>query len=94
MFPSNHKLKQHKDLAQHQLCKYLNKITVNKLNNFNIKAFFQNNVTAESPDAEEEIEGEKENEVCAECGFEDPEISEDGDEEDLETSWVECDFCK
>ena len=25
--------------------------------------------------------------MCAECGLEDPEISEDKDEKDLETSW-------
>ena len=36
------------------------------------------------------MEGEKENEVCAKCGLEDPEINEDEDKEDLETSWVEC----
>ena len=64
----------------------LNKVTVNKRINFSIKEFFQNNVTAESPDGEEEIEGEKENEPYAECGLEDPEISEDEGEEDLEKS--------
>ena len=30
--------------------------------------------------------------MSAECGLEDAEISED--EDDLETSWVECDICK
>ena len=58
VFPSYHKLKQHKDLAQHKRSKNLNKVTVNKRNNFNIKEFFQNK---ESPDGEEEIEEEKEN---------------------------------
>ena len=74
MFSSCHKLKQHKDLAQHKRSKNLNKVTVNK------HEFFQNNETAESPDGED-IEGE-------------PEISEDEDKEDLETSWVECNVCK
>ena len=87
MFSSCDKLKQHKDLAQHKRSKNLNKVTVNK------HEFFQNNETAESPDGED-IEGEKENEVCTGCGLEDPEISEDEDEEDLETSWVECNVCK
>ena len=32
--------------------------------------------------------------MCAECGLEDPEIGEDEDKENLETSWVECDVCK
>ena len=90
-FPSYHKLKQHKDLAQHKRSKSLNKVPVNKRNNFNIKEFSQNN---ESPHGAEETEWEKENEVCAECGLENTEISEDEDEEDLETSWVECDVCK
>ena len=87
VFSSYHKLKQHKDLAQHKRSKSLNKVTVNKRNNFSTTEFFQNNVTAEWPDREEEIEGEKENEgkeeneVCTECGLEDPEISEDEDEE-------------
>ena len=100
LFPSYQKLKQHKDLAQHKRSKSLNKVTVNKRNNFSIKEFFQNNITAESPDGKEEIDGEKENEgkkeneVCAESGLEDSEISEDEDEEDLETSWVEGDVCK
>ena len=58
VFPSYHKLKQHKDLAQHKRSKNLNKVTVNKRNNFNIKEFFQNK---ESPDGEEEIEEVKEN---------------------------------
>ena len=93
MFSSCHKLKQRKDLAQHKRSKSLNKVTVNKRNNFNIKEFFQNNETAESPDRED-IEGEKENEVCTGCGLEDPEISEDEDQEDLETSWVKCNVCK
>ena len=94
VFLSYHKLKQHKDLAKHKRSKSLNKVTVNQCNNFNIKEFFRNNVTAESPDGEEEIEGEKENEVCAECGLADPEISEDEDEESLKTSWVKCDVWK
>ena len=92
VFPYYHKLKQHKDLAQHKRYKSLNKVTVNKRNNFSIKEFLQNNVAAESQDGEEEIEGEKENEVCAECGLEDPEISEDEGEKNLETSWIECDI--
>ena len=98
VFPYYHKLKQHKDLAQHKRSKSLNKVTVNKRNNFSIKEFLQNNVAAESQDGEEEIEGEKENkgekenEVCAECRLEDPEISEDEDEKNLETSWIECDI--
>ena len=92
MFPYYHKLKQHKDLAQHKRSKSLNKVTVNKRNNFSIKEFLQNTVAAESQDGEEEIEGEKENEVCAECGLEDPEISEDEGEKNLETSWIECDI--
>ena len=86
MFPSYHTLKQYKDLAQHKRSKSLNKGAVNKHNSFNIKEFFQNNVTAESPGRKEEIEGEKENEVCAECGLKDQEVSEDEDEEELEIS--------
>ena len=81
VFPPYRKLKQYKDLAQHKCSKRLNKVTFNKRNNFNKKEFFQNNVTAESPDGEGEIEGEKENEgeneVCAECGLENPEICDD-----------------
>ena len=92
VFPYYHKLKQHKDLAQHKRSKSLNKVTVNKRNNFSIKEILQNNVAGESQDGEEEIEGEKENEVCAECGLEDPEISEDEGEKNLETSWIECDI--
>ena len=39
VFPFYHKLKQHKDLAQNKRSKSLNKVTVNKRNNFIIKEF-------------------------------------------------------